>query len=103
MSVEPSEDPAEQAVSLVRRGLSMVLQDSERAASAAGEADIQRALHLLRQSRSDPAFVLTVERISTTLFTMSRSKLTGRPNLHASQTQRLKRLVAETGLATLPA
>ena len=103
MSFEPSEGPAAQAASLVKRVLDAVLKETGQPIGPASEADIQRALHLLRQSRCDPAYLLRVERISTALFTMSQARLNGRPNLHASQVQRLKRLATEGGVGALPA
>lgn len=81
----------------------MALCEPERAAGPSSEADIHRALHLLRQGRCDPTFLVRVERISTALFTMNRARLNRRPNLHASQVQRLRRLAADTGLATVSA
>ena len=101
MSFESNQDRVEQAVSLVRRGLSTALCEPERPARPSSEADIQRALHLLRQGRCDPAFLVRVERISTALFTINRARQNGRPNLHASQVQRLRRLAADTGLAAV--
>jgi hypothetical protein len=60
----------------------------------AAEAEVQKALSLLRREGGNPDLLRRLEQISITLFALAQSRRNGRPNLYASQMLRMKRLVA---------
>lgn len=85
------QDITEQALATVDAAVAKVLKQNGLVTPSI-EADIQSALLALRRSRCGHDVVQRVERISATLFLMSRAKANNRPNLCDSQRLRLKRI-----------
>jgi thymidine phosphorylase len=70
------------------------LADAGTSITPALDAEVQRALAMLRREGGEPGLVRRVEQISTILFTMCQARRNGRANLFASQQLRVRRLAA---------
>jgi hypothetical protein len=86
-------DPAADGITIVDRAVREVLGNRGRVTPCV-EAEVQKALDMLRGSRCDTAQLARVERISTALFTLALAKVSSRINLHESQLLRLSRLAS---------